>query len=51
MNHINSVKRPQFDEKSPFEMLPRHLASSIKKLEYKRTQDKDVCLNLDLFKK
>lgn len=51
MNHINSVKRPQFDGKSPFEMLPRHLLASVKKLGFHPIQDKDVCLSIRLFKK
>lgn len=51
MNPINSVKRPQFDGKSPFEMLPRHLLASVKKLGFYPIRDKDVCLSIRLLKK
>lgn len=51
MNHINSVKRPQFDGKSPFDMLPRHLRSIVSKLGYQPIKEDDICLNMSLFKK
>lgn len=51
VNHINSVARPQFDNKTPFQMLSRKEKKIISKLGYKEVDPDKVNLNPKLFHK
>ncbi|MDH6367936.1 hypothetical protein M2093_002110, partial [Breznakia sp. PH1-1] len=51
VNHINSVARPQFGNKTPFQMLSRKEKKIISKLGYKEVDPDKVNLNPNLFHK
>lgn len=49
-SHINSVKRKELHNSSPFELLSRAELNDMKKLGYQHISPKDVMLNTKLFK-
>lgn len=50
-SHINSVRRKELNNRSPFELLSTAELKDMKKLGYKHIQPQDVMLSAKLFKK
>ena len=50
-SHINSVRRKELNNRSPFELLSTAELKDMKKLGYKHIQPQDVILSAKLFKK